>query len=60
MSRCARIIVVAILLSSGCAGTQGKIEMAAEAQPGSGLAAFDPLFSPPSPETIPGGQRGEQ
>lgn len=60
MSRCAQIVVVAILLSSGCAGTQGKTERAAEAQSESGVAAFDPLFSPPSPETIPGGQRGEQ
>jgi len=60
MNRCVQIILVSILLSSGCAGTQGKTEMAAEAQSESGVAAFDPLFSPPSPETIPGGQRGEQ
>lgn len=54
-----KIIVVAILLSAGCAGTQGNSGMAAKGQP-NGVAVFDPLFSPPSPETIPGGRQGEQ
>ncbi|WP_455379128.1 c-type cytochrome [Petrachloros mirabilis] len=59
MNRTIQIIVIAILMSSGCTGTQEKTETVAKGQP-NGAAAFDPLFSPPSPETIPGGRQGEQ
>ncbi len=53
------ICVLAVAAFTGCSGTF-------EAKPSHGSAAFEPqggsdlVFAPPSPDTIPGDQRGEQ
>lgn len=60
MRRYLHVLLTAIVLNSACAVPEPKTEE--RSAPASELTSnrFDPLFSPPSPDTIPAGQRGEQ
>lgn len=59
MGRLTLSLVLIVALLGGCLGSQSAPQRE-ELSEEHGSSSVDAVFSPPSPETIPGGQRGEQ
>jgi thiosulfate dehydrogenase len=59
MDRLKWSLVLTFALLDACVGSQSA-SLHEESSPNQGSSAFDAIFTPPSPETIPGDQRGEQ
>lgn|SRR5574341_759612 len=59
MGRLTLSLALTVALLGGCLGSQGASHRE-ELSENHGSSSVDAVFSPPSPETIPGGQRGEQ
>lgn len=54
------VLLAGIVLGSACAAPKETVEERLASSSVMPAIRFDPLFSPPSPDTIPGGQIGEQ
>ena len=59
MNRLTRILVLTVVVLNGCLDSQNA-SLREESSANQGSSSLDAIFAPPSPETIPGGQRGEQ
>jgi len=59
MNRLTRMLVLTVVVLNGCLDSQ-KASLREESSVNQGSSSLDAIFTPPSPETIPGGQRGEQ
>lgn len=59
MNRLTRMLVLTVVVLNGCLDSQNA-SLGEESSVKQGSSSLDAIFTPPSPETIPGGQRGEQ
>lgn len=59
MNRLTRMLMLTVVVLNGCLDSQ-KASLREESSANQGSSSLDAIFTPPSPETIPGGQRGEQ
>jgi thiosulfate dehydrogenase len=53
------MLVLTVVVLNGCLDSQNA-SLREESSASQGSSSLDAIFTPPSPETIPGGQRGEQ